>query len=73
MLLCSVLGTGWSLLLPEVATVLSNGNMFMVLRTSSYVAVFWDVPPCCWVVTGSSWTECSGNRGDLKHQQLSIK
>lgn len=34
-----VLGKGWSLLLPEVATVLSNGNMFVVLRTSSYVAV----------------------------------
>jgi len=64
MLLCSVLGTGWSLLLPEVATLLSHGNMFMVLRTSRYVAVFWDVMLCCWVVGGSSWTERSGNRGD---------
>lgn len=64
MLLCSVLGTGCSLLLPEVATVLSNGNMFVVLRTSSYVAVFRDVMLCCWVVSGYSWTECYGNRGD---------
>lgn len=46
------------------STVLSNGNMVMVLGTSSYVAVFWDVMMCCWVVSGSSWTECSGNGGE---------
>jgi len=52
MLLYSVLGTGWSLLLPEVATVLSNGNIFMVLRTMQLCCC---VLGCGAVLLGSQW------------------